>query len=73
MLLSSNFQERLRRLEEEGPAEVHDNKDAVLKLEEAERERRMKEDAVFTKDNFSKLIHTYQFQEEILALNKDGK
>jgi hypothetical protein len=65
-VIQAEEEERLRRIEEDGPAEIHDlSKEDVVRLEEEERQRRLKEDSIFSKDNLNKLIHTYQFQEEI--------
>jgi len=66
-IIQAEEEERLRRIEEEGPSEVHEvGKEQVVKMEEEERQRRMKEDGYFSKDNFKRLIDTYQFQEELL-------
>ena len=50
--------------------EENDNELYRFIMEEKERQRRIKEDGVFTKNNLGKLIHTYQFQEEILNREK---
>jgi nucleotide-binding universal stress UspA family protein len=66
-VIQAEEEERLRRIEEDGPAELHEvAKEEVIKLEEEERQRRILEDHIFSKQNLNKLIHTYQFQEEIL-------
>lgn len=59
--------ERLRREEEEGPAEVHESDlSAIKKAEEEERERRIKEDGeMLSKDSIDKLFSIYKFQEKL--------
>jgi len=71
-IIQAEEEERLRRIEEEGPAIIHDvTKEQVIQAEEAERRRRMKEDGAFTKDNINKLVHFYQFQDELLHKQKN--
>jgi hypothetical protein len=60
--------ERIRREEEEGPAEVHDvTLSAIKKAEEAERSRRLKEDAEI---NVEKMFAIYKFHEQLQANQK---
>jgi len=64
-------EERLRRIEEDGPQEIHDTtKEEVVKAEEEERKRRIQEDGTFTKENINKLVHFYQFQDELVQNKK---
>jgi len=73
LVIQAEEDERLRRIGEDGPAEIHDvNKDDVIKLEEEERARRLKEDTLAKRTNnkMNQLIHTYEFQEEVLHQKK---
>jgi hypothetical protein len=61
--------ERVRREEEEGPAELHESDlSEVRRAEEEERERRLKEDGeIMSRENIDKLFSIYKFQENLIA------
>lgn len=64
-VIQAEESERLRREEEEGPAEVHEsNLSAIKKAEEEERERRIKEDGeMMSRESIDRLFSIYKFQE----------
>jgi len=58
--------ERVRRSEEEGPAEVHEsNLMKVKEAEEVERKRRIKEDKGRSHEGLQKLFSIYKFQGDL--------
>lgn len=66
-VIQAEESERLRREEEEGPAEVHEsNLYAIKKAEEDERQRRLKEDSeMLSKEGIDRLFSIYKFQEDL--------
>jgi len=70
-VIQAEEHERVRREEEDGPAEVHEsNLSAIKQAEEEERQRRMSRDDAGTKEGIDKLIHIYKFQEDLKHLQK---
>lgn len=62
--------ERIRRIEEEGPAEIHDTTiEDIKNAEEIERARRIEEQAHLGKQLKNLIVH-YKFHEEINKMKK---
>jgi nucleotide-binding universal stress UspA family protein len=65
-IIQAEEAERVRREEEDGPAEVHDTSVADIKAqEEAERQRRIKEDGDHSSVSIDKLFSVYKFQSQL--------